>query len=95
MQQRDGTTEDIVIQRVQTNPSAYDIVLFNQRIARNLVNFCCTDDRNFKSILSWDFTFHLGKSPSYYVLAFSDRYTALINKCLDQFWCVIKRTKKL
>ena len=30
-QQRDGTTEDTVIQRVQTNPFAYDIVLFNQR----------------------------------------------------------------
>ena len=30
-QQRDETTEDTVTQRVQTNPFAYDIVLFNQR----------------------------------------------------------------
>ena len=45
-QQTDGTTEDAVIQRVQTSPFLYDIVLFNQRIFSNLANFCCTDDRN-------------------------------------------------
>ena len=37
-------------------------------------------DRNFKCTLSWDFTFDLGKSPPYYVLAFSYRNITLINK---------------
>ena len=70
-------TEVTVIQRVQTNPSAYDIVLFNQRIVSNLVNFFCTDDRNFKSILSWDFAFDLCKSP---VLALNYQNFTLMNK---------------
>ena len=38
-QQRDRMTQDTVIQRVKTNPLAYDIVLFNQKIVSNLVNF--------------------------------------------------------
>ena len=38
-QQRDGMTQAKVIQRVKTNPLAYDIVLSNQRIVSNLANF--------------------------------------------------------
>ena len=73
-------TKDTVIQRVKANPFAYDIVLFNQRFVSNLANVCCTDNRNLKSILSWDLTFDLGKSPPFYVLALSYGNISLINK---------------
>ena len=81
-QQRDGVTEDTVIQRIKANPFVYDIVLFNQR--SNLAIFCCADDRNFKSKLSWDVTFDLGKSPSYHFLALSYRNITFINKTTDK-----------
>ena len=58
----------------------YDIVPFNQRTVSNLANFCCMDDRNFKSTASWDFTFDLGKSPLYYVLALNYQNITLIDK---------------
>ena len=38
-QQRDGSTEDTIIQRIQTNPFSYDIILFNQRVISNIANF--------------------------------------------------------
>ena len=70
----------MIIQRIQTNPFSYDIILFNQRVINNIVNFCCTSDGNYKSALFWDFTFGLGKSPPYYVLALSFQNTILLNK---------------
>ena len=73
-------TEDTVIQRVGTNHLTYGIVPFNQRTVSNLANFCCMDDRNIKSTVSWDFTFDLGKSPLYYVLALNYQNITLIDK---------------
>ena len=79
-QQRDGSTEDTIIQRIQTNEFSYDIILFNQRVINNIADFCCTSDGNYKSALFWDFTFDLGKSPPYCVLALSFQNTILLNK---------------
>ena len=79
-QQRDGSTEDTIIQRIQTNPFSYDIIFFNQCVINNIANFCCTSDGNYKSALFWDFTFDLGKSPPYYFLALSFQNTTLLNK---------------
>ena len=79
-QQRDGSTEDTIIQRIQTDPFSYDIILFNQRVINSIANFCCTSDGNYKPALCWDFTFDLGKSPPYYVLALSFQNTTLLNK---------------
>ena len=79
-QPRDGSTEDTIIQRIQTNLFSYDIILFNQHVISNIANFCCTSDGNYKSALFWDFTFDLGKSPPYYFLALSFQNTTLLNK---------------
>ena len=38
-QQRDGSTEDTIIQRIQINPFSYDIILFNQLVINNIANF--------------------------------------------------------
>ena len=73
-------TEDTVIQGIKTNLLTYDIVPFNHRTVSNLANSCCMDDRNFKSTVSWDFTFDLGKSPLYYVLALNYQNITLIDK---------------
>ena len=43
-QQRDGSTEDTIIQRIQTNPFSYDIIFFNQCVINNIANFFCTSD---------------------------------------------------
>ena len=79
-QQRDGSTEDTIIQRIQTNPFSYDIIFFNQCVINNIANFCCTSDGNYKSALFWDFIIDLGKSPPCYVLALSFQNTNLLNK---------------
>ena len=70
-QQSDGCTEDSDIQKIQANQVSYDIVLFNKRNIKNIANFCCTDRKEIKSALCWDFTFDLGKSLPYYLLALS------------------------
>ena len=79
-QQSDGCTEHSVIQKIQTNQFSYNIVLFNKRIIENIANFCCTDRKEVKSALCWDFTFDIGKSPPYYLLALSYQNTILFNK---------------
>ena len=55
-------------------------MLFNKRIIKNIANFCCTDRKEVKSALYWDFTFDIGKSQSYYLLALSYQNTTLFNK---------------
>ena len=55
-------------------------MLFNKRNIQNIANFCCTDRKEIKSALCWDFTFDLGKSPPYYLLALSYQNTTIFNK---------------
>ena len=75
-QQKDWLTSDI-IQRIQTNPFSYDIILFNDRIINN---FCCTNNPSYKSPLIWHFMFDLGKNPPYYALVLTYRNTTLLSK---------------
>ena len=79
-QYRDGRTGDSIIQKIQTNNFSYDVVLFNDRIIKNIANFYCTNDVNLKSALCFDFIFDLGKNPPYYALVISFQNTSLINK---------------
>ena len=81
-QQKDGFTGDNIVQRIQTNPFLYDIILFNDRFINNLANFCCTNNPSYKSPLSWDFMFDLGKNPSYYALVLTYRNTTFLSKKL-------------
>ena len=48
-QQKDEFTSDNVIQRIQTNPFSYDIILFNNRIINNLANLCSTNNPSYKN----------------------------------------------
>ena len=74
-QQRDGSTEDAIIQRIQTKSFSYDIILFNQYIIYNLTNFCCKSGKNYKSALCWGIMFDLGyfvTSLPYFGIEFSE-----------------------
>ena len=79
-QQSDCSTKHSVIQKIQTNQFSCHILLINKRIIKNIANFCCTDRKEVKSALCWDFTFDIGNSPPYYLLALSYQNTALFNK---------------
>ena len=79
-QQEDKKTRGGVIQKIQTNPFSYDIILFNDRIIKNIANFCCNDIQRFKSPLCFDFTFDLGKSPPFYALVVTYQNTSLLHK---------------
>ena len=79
-QQGDGCTEHSIIEKIERNQFSYDTVLFNKRVIKNIANFCCTDRKEVKSALCWDFTFDIGKSPPYYLLALSYQNTTLFNK---------------
>ena len=79
-QHNDGAVGDSIIRKIQTNEKTYDIVLFNDRQIQNIANYCCTDQQPFKSTLDFDFTFELGKKPSYYVLVTTYRNTSLFVK---------------
>ena len=69
-----------VIQKIQTNPFSYDIILFNDRIMNNIMNFCCTTKATYKSPLCFDFTFNLGESPPYFLLVSSYQNTSVVHK---------------
>ena len=71
---------DNIIQRIQTNPFSCDIILFTDHIINNLASFCCTNNGSFKSPLTWDFKFDLGKNPPYYGLVLTYRNTTLLSK---------------
>ena len=79
-QQKDGFTGDNIIQRIETNPFSYDIILLNDYIINNLANFCCANNLRHKSPLTWDFIFELGKNPPYYVLVLTHGDTTLLSK---------------
>ena len=82
-QQSDGCTEHLVIPKFQTNQFPYDIVLFIKRIIKNIANICCTDRKEVKSALCWDFTLAIGKSPPYYLIALSYQNTKENDKTLS------------
>ena len=58
----------------------YDIILFTDRVTNNIANFCRTNHGSFKSSLTWDFTFNLGKNPPYYASVSTYRNTTLLCK---------------
>ena len=67
---------------IQTQPNefSYDIVLYKERILKNIANFCCSDIAIFKSRLCFDFTFDVGKLPPHYALVLTYQNTSLILK---------------
>ena len=79
-QQEDKKTGGGVIQKIHTNPFSYDIILFNDRIIKNIASFCCNDIQRFKSPLCFDFTFDLGKSPPFYALVVTYQNTSILHK---------------
>ena len=76
--QEDAKNGQKVIQTFQPNEFSYDIVLYKERIVKNIANFCCSDIAIFKSPLCFDFTFDLGKSPPYFALVLTYQNTSLI-----------------
>ena len=68
------------IEAFQPNECSYNIVLYKERIVKNTANFYCSDIAIFKSPLCFDFTFNLGKSPSYFALVLTYQNTSLISK---------------
>ena len=67
-QQKEGFAGGNIMQRIQTNPFSDDIILFNDRIIIILAKICCTNNPSYKSPLTWNSTFDLGKNPPYYAL---------------------------
>ena len=79
-QLRDGSTGDPIIQKIETNTFSYNIVLFKDRMIKNIANFCCTNIPDFRSPYCWDFTFNLGRTPPYFALVTSYQNTTLLSK---------------
>ena len=69
-----------VIQTSQPNEFSCDIPLYKKRIVENIASFCCSDIAIFKSLLCFDVTFDLGKSPPYFALVLTYQNTSLISK---------------
>ena len=61
-QQSDGWTKDSVIQKNQRTQFSNDFVLLNKHIIKNIANFWCTDRKEVKSALCWEFPFDIGNS---------------------------------
>ena len=79
-QQEDGQTGCEVSHKIQTNPFSYDIILFNDLIIKQVANIRCNDIQRFKLHLCFDFTFDLGKSPSFYALVVTYQNTSILFK---------------
>ena len=69
---QDDRNGNSIIQKMQSNSFSYDVVVFNDRIVKNIANFCCTNGINLKSAFCFDFTFDLGNNPLNYVLLFQN-----------------------
>ena len=76
----DAKSGQKVIQTFQPNKLSYDVVLYKERIVKNIANVCCGNIAIFKSPLCFDFTFDLGKSPTYFALVLTYQNTSLISK---------------
>ena len=59
-QQQDKKTGNGLIQKIQSNPFSYDVILFNKRLIKNNANFYCNDIQRSNSPLCFYFTFDLG-----------------------------------
>ena len=75
----DAKNGNKVRQTFQSNEFPYNIVLYKERIVKNIANFCCSDMAIFISTLCLYCTFDLGKSPKYFALVFTYQ-KALISK---------------
>ena len=65
------------IRSIETDSHSFSVFLIGDNQLHNIANFCTTDNPKWKSELSWDFTFKLGK---FDVLVMSYRNTSLISK---------------
>ena len=83
-QEEDKITGDGVIQKFQTNPFSYDIILFNDRIIKNIAYFCCNDIERFNSPLCFDVTFDLEKFPPFYALVVTYQNTSIFHKQIQK-----------
>ena len=77
-QEKDGCTDD----NISTNKSFFIRYSFSTMtpIIKNLAKFWCTNNPSYKSPLTWDFRFDLGKNLSYYALVLTYWNTTLLSK---------------
>ena len=78
--QEDAKNGNKVRQTFQPNEFSYNIVLYKERIVKNIANFCCSNMAIFKSPLCFYCTFDLGISPKYFALVFTYQKASLISK---------------
>ena len=55
----------------------YNVSLIKELSVKNIANFCCTEKKNYKSSLKFDFTFELLKDPPLFAFVTTYKNTSL------------------
>ena len=69
---QDGESNSLSMNHIIIENGTYNVSLIKELSVKNISNFCCTENKNYKSSLSFNFTFELLKDPP--LLAFVTTY---------------------
>ena len=67
-QKEEARTGDAIIRKIIFDGDSYTVVLFSGTSINNIANYCCTQNDNCSSPLSFDFTFELSRNPPLFAL---------------------------
>ena len=84
-QKEEARTDNAIIRKIIFDGDSYTVVLFSDTCINNIANYCCTENNEYLSPLSFDFTFELVRNPPLFALVCTYKNTSLykkgINKC--------------
>ena len=74
---QDGERATIYLSDIIIENGTYNVSLIKELSVKNIANFCCTENKNYKSSLNFDFTFELLKDPPLFAFIACCKNTSL------------------
>ena len=74
---QDGESNSLSKSDIIIENGTYNVSLIKELSVKNIANFCCTENKNYKSSLNFDFTFDLLKDPPLFTLVTTYKNTLL------------------
>ena len=74
---QDGESNSLSMNHIIIENGTYNVSLIKELSVKNIANFCCTENKNYKSSLNINFTFEVLKDPPLFVFVTTYKNTSL------------------
>ena len=74
---QDGEKTSLSMSDIVIKNGTHNVILIKELSVKNIANFCCTENKNYKSSLNFDFTFELLKDSPLFAFVTTYKNTSL------------------